>query len=284
MNNKKETRMESIESLSKVLGSFNGSVVCSNSQDYFLDNSWPLASSYAENTKVYNFNDGQHSEKFNWLPLCKANPKLCFKVARAIFNSQDDNLPEFFSKTVASFLAAIFAHISSLKLATPADVYDLVVNSSLNELVSILEGSENPIARNCSKLFSPFNRRVYTSVLSLLEQKLAFLQNDQVRNITSTSSISPDFSLLKQQQTLILWLVPKEQTRALQPLTNLFFALLSDQLDKAKGNLSVDILPNCNYSNGAFSLSEEEMLYRLPIYNQLLIGSQTTNAFNRYSY
>lgn len=284
MNNKKETKVKCLsrESLSKLLANFNGSVVCSNSQDYFLDNCWPLASGYLQNTKIYNFNDGQDSEKFNWLPLCKANPKLCFKVARAIFNSEDDNLPEFFSKTIASFLAAIFAHVSSLKLATPIDVYDLVVNSSLSELVSILEGSENPIARNCSKIFTPFNRRVQTSALSLLEQKLAFLQNDQVRNITSTSSIAPDFSLLKQQQTLILWLLPKEQTRTLQPLTNLFFALLSDQLDKAKGNLSVDILPSCKYLSGAFSLSEEEILYRLPIYNQLLIGSQITKTYNSY--
>jgi hypothetical protein len=291
-SNRKETKVECLsrEALSGLLANFNGSIVCSNSENNFDFNSWPLTNNYLENTRIYNFNDGQNSESFNWLPLCKQNPKLCFKLAKAIFTTEDDNLDladafnqiAIFNQRAVSLLAGMFAHISTLKLATPADVYDLVINSNLNELVSALEASESPVARNCAKIFSPFNYRVQISTLNLLEQKLAFLQNAQVRKVTSTTSTTPDFSSLKHQESLILWLVPKEQTKLLEPLTNLFFALLADQLDKAKGKLTVDILPNCKYLSGAFSLSEEEILYRAPQYNQLLISSQTTNTFNSY--
>lgn len=279
MNNTKRQA----EYLSKLLAKFSGSIVYSNSQNYFVNNSWPLTNACIENMRVYNFNPREDSETFNWLPLCKARPNLSFKLANTIINGDVYNLGHFFTQTTIDLLAAMFSHISTLKLATPTDVYDSLINSEPNELILMLEVSENPTVRRCTKTFTTLNKKIQVAILSLIEQKLSFLQNDQVRKITSTTSRTPDFSSLKRQETLILWLVPKEESLFLEPLTNLFFALLGDQLEKANGNLTVDILANCNYSNGKFSLSEAESLSGLSQYNLSVVNSfQEVTSFVNY--
>lgn len=227
------------------LANFNGSIVHTEFEKGLVNSSWELATSeYHQNAWLYHFGNSKISHPFNWIPLCKDNPGLCYQLAQAlILSTESANASStFLTESATGLLSALFAHVSSLEDATAITAFDLFNSSNCGELITKLLNSHNPMAGKFIRAYAPLNGRVQQAIFSLIKQKLMFVENPQVRNILSGSVEAPDFRQLKKEKIAVSWVVPELEAHLIKPLTSLFFTMLLHQLQQSNGDIPICIL------------------------------------------
>ncbi len=191
---------------------------------------WHLTSGIHKRAVRYAPADPSSSECFNWIPLC-ADPRLAELCARAIVESGNTKMTEqAWLDTEAAFLAAVFAHASTLAAPTPLSAYRLFTRQPIESLIEQLLDSPSEVAREQGMVFSQTQERMRGSIVPVVASKLQFLRDENVARFTSAKAISPDFSSLRRIPTSLYWCLKEHDIARLRPLTVLFFSLLLERL------------------------------------------------------
>lgn len=191
---------------------------------------WRFTSGLRERAIRYAPAEPEASECFNWIPLC-ADPRLAELCARAVVESGNTKATDqAWLDTEAAFLAAVFAHASTLSAPTPLSAYRLFTRQPIENLIAGLLASPSEAAREQGMVFSQTQERMRGSIVPVVAAKLQFLRDPKVARFTSAKSEAPDFSSLRVTPTSVYWCLKEHDIARLRPLTGLFFSLLLERL------------------------------------------------------
>ena len=191
---------------------------------------WRFTSGLREKAVRFAPAEPEASECFNWIPLC-SDPRLAELCARAIVESGNTKGTEqAWLDTEAAFLAAIFAHASTLPAPTPLSAYRLFTRQPIESLIEELLASPSDAAREQGMVFSQTQERMRGSIVPVVAAKLQFLRDPKVARFTSASIDAPDFAALRRVPTSLYWCLKEHDIARLRPLTGLFFSLLLERL------------------------------------------------------
>ena len=137
---------------------------------------------------------------------------------------------QFWIDAEAAYLAAIFAHTSTLHSPTPLTAYRLFTRQKPEELLEQLLESPSEAAREQAIIFSQTDPRIKGSIVPAVASKLQFMRDPNVARFTSATFEPPDFGELRRQPVAVYWCLREQDIARLRPLTSLFFALLLEQI------------------------------------------------------
>jgi type IV secretion system protein VirD4 len=191
---------------------------------------WKLTSGYREKAVRYAPADPDASACFNWIPLCN-DARMAELCARAIVQSGNtSHTDQFFLDTESAFLAALFAHASTLPEATPLTAYGLFTKQPQEDLIRELLESPSEVARDQAIIFMQTDPRYKGAIVPAVSGRLQFMRDKAVRRFTSAALDAPDFGRLRQEPTAIYWCLREQDIVRLRPLTSLFFTVLLEQI------------------------------------------------------
>ena len=154
--------------------------------------------------------------------------ELC---ARAIMSSGNtSNTDQFFIDTETAFLAALFAHTSTLKEATPLTAYRLFTRQTPDDLIKQLLASPSETAQEQAMIFTQTDPRYKGAIVPAVAARLQFMRDKAVQRFTSATLDAPDFGRLRREPMAIYWCLREQDIVRLRPLTSLFFTVLLEQL------------------------------------------------------
>jgi type IV secretion system protein VirD4 len=191
---------------------------------------WKLTSGFREKAIRYAPADPDASAGFNWIPLC-SDARMAELCARAIVSSGNtSHTDQFFLDTESAFLAALFAHASTLPEATPLTAYGLFTKQPQEDLIKELLESPSEVARDQAIIFMQTDPRYKGAIVPAVSGRLQFMRDKAVRRFTSATLDAPDFGCLRQEPTAIYWCLREQDIVRLRPLTSLFFTVLLEQI------------------------------------------------------
>jgi type IV secretion system protein VirD4 len=191
---------------------------------------WKLTSGFREKALRYAPAGPDASEGFNWIPLC-GDARMAELCARAIVSSGNtSHTDQFFLDTESAFLAALFAHASTLPEATPLTAYGLFTKQPQEDLIRQLLESPSEVARDQAVIFMQTDPRYKGAIVPAVSGRLQFMRDQAVRRFTSATLDAPDFGRLRQEPTAIYWCLREQDIVRLRPLTSLFFTVLLEQI------------------------------------------------------
>ena len=191
---------------------------------------WTYTSGFHRRARRYAPADPEASEGFNWIPLCR-DARIAELCARAVMESGNTaKTDQFWIDAEAAYLAAIFAHTSTLHSPTPLTAYRLFTRQKPEELLEQLLESPSETAREQAIIFSQTDPRIKGSIVPAVASKLQFLRDEKVARFTSATLEPPDFGELRRQSVALYWCLREQDIARLRPLTSLFFAMLLEQV------------------------------------------------------
>ncbi|SRR5579885_663840 len=191
---------------------------------------WNLTSGFREKAVRYAPADPDASACFNWIPLC-GDARMAELCARAIMQSGNTTYTDqFFIDTESAFLAALFAHASTLREATPLTAYRLFTRQRPEDLIRQLLESPSETAREQAVIFMQTDPRYKGAIVPAVAARLQFMRDKAVQRFTSAALDAPDFGRLRREPTAIYWCLREQDIVRLRPLTSLFFTVLLEQL------------------------------------------------------
>lgn len=191
---------------------------------------WKLTSGFQQGALRYAPADPDASEGFNWIPLCN-DARMAELCARAIMQSGNTSqTDQFFIDTESAFLAALFAHASTMKEATPLTAYRLFTRQTPDDLIKQLLESPSETAREQAVIFMQTDPRYKGAIVPAVAARLQFMRDKAVQRFTSATLDAPDFGRLRREPTAIYWCLREQDIVRLRPLTSLFFTVLLEQL------------------------------------------------------
>lgn len=221
------------------LANFHGSFV-------YIDpkgEGWDHSSKYREKAFRYAPRDPDNSACFNWIPLCANEAAFCLNLAKAVVTNSASAVgkDDFWVKTGSFFLASVFAHASTFDTPTPAAAYDFIspyapADGQMPErvgeqILAMLIKSSNSIARDYAmNLSTAAKPELIGSIIIGVISNLTWLKDEKIRRFTSASIKPPDFTIMREKQTGVYWVLAENDVSILSPLSSLFFTLLLDQL------------------------------------------------------
>ncbi len=174
--------------------------------------------------------DADASLSFNWIPLC-SDARTAEICARAIMSSGNtSHTDQFFIDTESAYLAAIFAHTSTLPEATPLTAYRLFTRQKPDELLKQLLESPSETAREQAIIFMQTDQRYKGAIVPAIASRLQFMSDKSIQRFTSATLDAPDFGRLRREPCSIYWCLREQDIVRLRPLTSLFFTVLLEQL------------------------------------------------------
>ncbi|HLY68002.1 MAG TPA: type IV secretory system conjugative DNA transfer family protein [Chloroflexota bacterium] len=201
---------------------------------------WQNVSGYHPRPLRYAPLDPDHSEPFNWIPLCQ-DERLAQLLAAAVMQPEENGREEPFWKYLELQLCSgIFSHAAYLDTPTPLAAYQLL-RLGADDILEPLHSSPSEQARTIGKLLSDLKVETRGGVLAGVANRLTFLQLPGVRRFTSANFESPDFTELLDRPTALFWSVHEQDTAQLKPLSSLFFTLMLDQLGRQTGPVPVTL-------------------------------------------
>lgn len=217
------------------------------------------------------------SLRFNWIPLCGTDPRFCENMARVAVASSSLSTEKnsFWASAETYLLASLFAHISTFEQPTPATLYQFIrqvdgkMAKSSEELgldiLGLLLESNNQIARDYAmSLCASREPGLIGTIMIGLISKLAWLQDEQIQQFTSTDTFT-DFANLRKQETVVYWVLDQEDVKKLRPLTSLFLNSMLYQLkwpDRNSVNLPVSFFVDEVTASDIPCLETEMILFR----------------------
>jgi type IV secretion system protein VirD4 len=191
---------------------------------------WKLTSGFQPQAVRYAPADPEASEGFNWIPLCN-DARMAELCARAIMQSGNTSqTDQFFIDTESAFLAALFAHASTMKEATPLTAYRLFTRQTPDDLIKQLLESPSETAREQAVIFMQTDPRYKGAIVPAVAARLQFMRDKAMQRFTSATLDAPDFGRLRREPTAIYWCLREQDIVRLRPLTSLFFTVLLEQL------------------------------------------------------
>jgi type IV secretion system protein VirD4 len=191
---------------------------------------WTYTSGFHRRARRYAPSDPEASEGFNWIPLCR-DARIAELCARAVMESGNTaKTDQFWIDAEAAYLAAIFAHASTLDNPTPLTAYRLFTRQKPEELLEQLLESPSETAREQAIIFSQTDPRIKGSIVPAVASKLQFMRDEKVARFTSATFEPPDFGELRRQSVAVYWCLREQDIARLRPLTSLFFAVLLEQV------------------------------------------------------
>ncbi len=191
---------------------------------------WKLTSGYQAQAVRYAPADPDASEGFNWIPLC-ADARMAELCARAIMQSGNTaKTDQFFIDTESAFLAALFAHASTMKEATPLTAYRLFTRQKPDELIRQLLASPSETAQEQAVIFTQTDARYKGAIVPAVAARLQFMRDKAMQRFTSATLNAPDFGRLRREPVAVYWCLREQDIVRLRPLTSLFFTILLEQL------------------------------------------------------
>jgi type IV secretion system protein VirD4 len=191
---------------------------------------WKLTSGFQERAFRYAPADPEASLGFNWIPLC-SDARIAEICARAIMSSGNtSHTDQFFIDTESAFLAALFAHTSTLPEATPLTAYRLFTRQKPDELIQQLLESPSETAREQAIIFMQTDPRYKGAIVPAIASRLQFMSDKGIQRFTSATLDAPDFGRLRREPCAIYWCLREQDIVRLRPLTSLFFTVLLEQL------------------------------------------------------
>jgi type IV secretion system protein VirD4 len=191
---------------------------------------WNYTSGFHQRARRYAPADPEASEGFNWIPLCR-DARIAELCARAVMESGNTaKTDQFWIDAEAAYLAAIFAHTSTLDAPTPLTAYRLFTRQKPEELLEQLLESPSETAREQAIIFAQTDPRIKGSIVPAVASKLQFMRDEKVARFTSASLEPPDFGELRHQPVAVYWCLREQDIARLRPLTSLFFAVLLEQV------------------------------------------------------
>jgi type IV secretion system protein VirD4 len=191
---------------------------------------WNYTSGFHRRARRYAPADPDASEGFNWIPLCR-DARIAELCARAVMESGNTaKTDQFWIDAEAAYLAAIFAHTSTLDAPTPLTAYRLFTRQKPEELLEQLLESPSETAREQAIIFAQTDPRIKGSIVPAVASKLQFMRDEKVARFTSASLEPPDFGELRRQPVAVYWCLREQDIARLRPLTSLFFAVMLEQV------------------------------------------------------
>ncbi len=195
---------------------------------------WHHTSGFHRRAVRFAPNEPNASACLNWIPLCK-DARIAELCARAVVEAgaterQEPPWPDL----ETAFLAALFAHASTLSVPTPLTAYSLFTRLEPQKLLDAFSLSVSPVAREQAIIFGQTNERMRGSIVPVIASKLQCLRDPRVARFTSASLAPPDFGRLRQTPEALYWCVREQDMVRLRPLSSLFFSLLLEQLAAEK--------------------------------------------------
>ncbi len=195
---------------------------------------WHYTSGFHRRATRFAPNEPEASACLNWIPLCK-DARIAELCARAVVEAgaterQEPPWPDL----ETAFLAALFAHASTLSVPTPLTAYSLFTRLEPQKLLDAFSLSVSPVAREQAIIFQQTNERMRGSIVPVIASKLQCLRDPRVARFTSASLAPPDFGRLRQTPEALYWCVREQDMVRLRPLSSLFFSLLLEQLASEK--------------------------------------------------
>jgi type IV secretion system protein VirD4 len=202
---------------------------------------WNMTSGYHSKSIRYAPTDPDHSEGFNWIPLCKS-ARMAELCARALIESGNTGKTEqFWIDAETAFLSAIFAHVSTLRRPTPLTAYRFFTRQSPHRVLEQLLESESEAAQEQAIVFEQTDEKIKGSIVPAIAAKMQFLRDDATARFTSSQLFAPDFSVLKRVPQAIYYCLREQDIVRLRPLTSLFFTLMLEQLASTEGDESANV-------------------------------------------
>jgi type IV secretion system protein VirD4 len=137
---------------------------------------------------------------------------------------------QFFIDTESAFLAALFAHTSTLPESTPLTAYRLFTRQKPDELLKQLLESPSETAREQANIFMQTDPRYKGAIVPAIAARLQFMSDKGIQRFTSATLDAPDFGHLRREPCAIYWCLREQDIVRLRPLTSLFFTVLLEQL------------------------------------------------------
>ncbi len=265
------------------LGNLENSVICIATEKRTLD--------------FANEQDKARIEKFfNWIPLCSKDKALCFLLAQSVLYSSPWDITKerrFDVEMSAFFLAAVFAHSSTLDNPTPSGFHQLIDNVPDEKLINILVNSPNEIACYYITLFNSvyekfgrfFNRLPKEDKersIFRVWREVRWLEHSKLRKSKSETLKVPDFTRLTEEKfSLYLDLTENYSSRIeITTLTNLLFNLMSYQLKQSKNEQGVYFFVDSAKTVEAIvsSVPREKLIFSLEDLEELC-NRYSTNPF-----
>ena len=189
--------------------------------------------------------DPDRSEPFNWIPLCRDNPRLADDLARAVIVSGGRVSPEteFWVNGQIAILAALFCEAAYSDEPTPATVQRWLVEAPDGRtLIRTLALSRHSCTRELIAAAQKGSDRVTGEMLLTLLARTRWMADPCVKRFTSSTHEPPDFASLRRVETALFWVVGESDVNYLKPLTALFFTLLLRQVTQGSGTLPLTCL------------------------------------------
>ena len=195
---------------------------------------WQYTSGFHCRATRFAPNEPEASACLNWIPLCR-DARIAELCARAVVEAgaverQEPPWPDL----ETAFLAALFAHASTLSVPTPLSAYQLFTRLEPQKLLDAFLLSQSSVAREQAIIFQQTNERMRGSIVPVIASKLQCLRDPRVARFTSASLAPPDFGRLRVSSEALYWCVREQDMVRLRPLSSLFFSLLLEQIAAEK--------------------------------------------------
>ncbi len=201
---------------------------------------WELTSGERERlgmtVRRYAPTEPEASECFNWVPLCRNNPRLADNLARAIIESgQTKNTQQFWIDGEAAILSAVFIHTAHQSDPTPATAYRILTDARDGQsLVKALQQSPIEMVREAIAAAARASERSRGDMLTSLIARMRWMIDPSIKRFTSAIPQPPDFTDLQHSQVGVYWVLHEQDIGYLRPLSALFFTLMIYQLSQRR--------------------------------------------------
>jgi len=198
---------------------------------------WDTTSGYWKKAYRLAPSDPEYSTMgFNWVPLCKEG-LLSLELARCIVSNGEQSKMQdpFWEDSETALLSGVFSHVAYMKNATPATVYEFIMNFSVNQIIRFLKNSQSKHAREQAYFIEDAAEPTRASILTVLRRSLVWLADEKVQAFTSNDIKPVDLGLLRKEAVAFYWVLPVSVSEVLRPLTCLAIKLLLYELRKIKG-------------------------------------------------
>jgi type IV secretion system protein VirD4 len=202
---------------------------------------WKFTSGVQRNPIRFAPRDPDRSACFNWIPLCRDISVANLCVFSIVYAEGVDKGDKFWTNNERALLTALFTHVAHTDCPTPGHVYELLC-SGVGSLMHELINSPAKAAQRAGRTLFQSDEKVFTGVIQGLVGKLQWLEEDNVRRMTSSSKEAFDFRVLRTKPTQIYWCLGLKDIADLQPLTALFFNLAIAMLIDTEGDVPVNLM------------------------------------------
>lgn len=213
--------------------SYRGSMAVSDPKSEL----WNTTAHKHQRARRYAPLEPERSVPFNFVPRCK-DVDIALLLGKALASADSEKSSDtFWDKAATSLYAALLNYTAHMPEATPATLYNLMVDLSrdMNRLVKVIDSGPSRAARELLTAFVAGPEKTKGSILATAAVNWTWMTSERVKRFTSSTLEPADFTELRSWPVACYWCLPKDDVERLKPLSTLFFTLLFNDVSKTKG-------------------------------------------------